>query len=553
MKRMLIAIGILLAPLSVHAQALSPWVQGVLDRTQEGIVVAKGLAYTSCERATVLSEIKNNQSLIRELVTPALQREAEAEALRENTVCFQSDKHLLELKLRELQEAMSAAAETCKVSTTKALRENYRFLVDAYASFVRGGMNPAYKDDRLQYRYPFQDAELWNAGAADRVKLTDASIPLCPYTTDFGVHSLAYQTAQDSPPLLRSFGCDASVLDKIPPPYAAEAQTLKKFMDDTNTFAASLYDTVSQTLFHLDDIIGVITGSLPPSELPGTKPPPEHATLAGCLRPPAPDILRDPPAEVDAVLSAYPEYFETYNQRSDGAERVTYSPPPDQTLPTGILHRPIVDFFLTAPSAGILARSFVDLREISGASRPLPLQLVNQMFDSFLMTIANLSTVTKMQMIGGNIEREMGILESSSTDALQRKQDASVSLEAAVQSLVQVVDTELPEKYIPDLAFFLARSCVDGHCQRTLEAVAKRTFNPYCHPYTSGKYLEEDAVERCYCDEKIKSTDEAFWNTYCSDDIAADMDKYNAMPQVAIPACMDDTFDVGGTPPAVLP
>jgi hypothetical protein len=136
----------------------------------------------------------------------------------------------------------------------------------------------------------------------------------------------------------------------------------------------------------------------------------------------------------------------------------------------------------------------------------------------------------------------MGIYESSTTDALQRMQDASVPLEAAVQSLIRVVDKELPEKYIPEITFFLSRSCVDGHCQRTLDAVAKRTFNPYCHPYVSGKYVEEDAFKRCYCDPEIKSKDSAFWKKYCSPDFTEDMAKYDALQPKAVPACEDEAW-----------
>ncbi len=134
----------------------------------------------------------------------------------------------------------------------------------------------------------------------------------------------------------------------------------------------------------------------------------------------------------------------------------------------------------------------------------------------------------------------MGILESSTTDSLQRMQDASVPLESAVQTLINVVDTELPEKYIPELTYFLARSCVDGHCKETLDAVAQRTFNLYCHPYVSGLYVQEDAAKRCYCDSEIESTDNAFWKRYCSHDFAEDMAKYDSIEAKMIPACVEE-------------
>ncbi len=112
-------------------------------------------------------------------------------------------------------------------------------------------------------------------------------------------------------------------------------------------------------------------------------------------------------------------------------------------------------------------------------------------------------------------------------------------LEAAIQSLIRIVDTELPEKYIPELTLFLARSCVDGHCQRTLDAVARRTFNPYCHPYVSGKYTEDDVAKYCYCDPEIEFRDNDFWKQYCSADYGEDMARYDAMVPEMMPACIE--------------
>ncbi len=545
-------------PLSAHAAsgtvALSPWVQAVLERADQGISLAQSLPEKSCESETLQSEIRNNQSVIRKLVFPALQREAEAASLRESTVCFQSDKHLLELKIREVQNAMDEALslDNCKISTSMALRETYEFLIGAYASFVQGGTNPTYRDDRLRYRYTFHDMDLRNAGAKGPIADTGSTAPLCPYTTDYGVHSLGFLPTPvgegaapgDASFDVRSFGCDPTVLEKIiDPPYNTEAATLRNFMMRTDELSRSLYDTVSTALFNLNNVIGVLTGTTTASEPPGAKPMPEHAEQSGCLKPLQPDLEAGDPAETDALLSAYPDYFEPYNLRIDDTPAYTYSPLPEDVLPTGMLHLPVIDYFLTMPNAGVLTRSFTDLREYTGGIRPLPRYLISDMFDSFFMAITRTAdTSIKLREISSNIEREMGILESSSTDALQRMQDASVPLESAVQALIKVVDTELPEKYIPELTYFLARSCVDGHCKETLDAVARRTFNPYCHPYVSGLYTQEDAVKRCYCDEEIKSTDPTFWKRYCSNDFAEDMAKYDAMEAKMIPACTEETL-----------
>ncbi len=549
------AIGFLFMPALAHAQiststgALSPWVQAVLDRADAGITLAQSFSDTSCNAESVMSEIENNQQTIRAFITPLTEREGEAEMLRESTVCFQDDKHRMELKMREIQEAMNAAVRACKLSTSKALRENAKFLGAAYHSFLIGGMNPSYRDDTLRYRNAFHDADLWQAGIGTPIALTGSTAPLCPYTTDYAVHSIGFvpvmpgQSAMIGTPAfdIRSYGCDATVLATLAP-NNPEAATLKDFMDQTQSFSASLYDTVNTALVHLDTVISVLSGRLPQVKARGSTLPPTHAKQDGCLKPIPPDFATDDPVQINALLSAYPDYYESYNLREDATGAFTYSPLPEETLPVGILNSSVVDYFLATPNAGILTRSYTDLRENIGITRPLPQNLVSTLFDSFLNAITRTTdTANELKKISSNIEREMGILESDGTDALERMQDASVPLESAVQSLLLVVNTELPEKYIPQLAFFLARSCVDGHCQQTLDAVAKRTFNPYCHPYVSGRYVEDDAAKRCFCHRDIENEDPVFWKRYCSADFSEDMATYDALQPTLVPACVEES------------
>ena len=80
-------------------------------------------------------------------------------------------------------------------------------------------------------------------------------------------------------------------------------------------------------------------------------------------------------------------------------------------------------------------------------------------------------------------------------------------LEAAVKSLSKITEEFLPNEYIPSVAYFLRRSCVDGHCYERLESVTQRSFNPYCHPYVSGKYTDEFAADKCFCRNEFVDAD----------------------------------------------
>lgn len=540
---MLLLIGFFLfLPLTAGAEPLSPWVAEVVERVEEGIVFASGIEGVSCEPETQTAEIKTNLGLVREHMTAELTKEMEAQMLREATVCLEYDRRILQDTIRRLQEQMEQAVTDCRFGSVTALRENYTFAIRAYRVFLRGATDPSFADDMLRFRYPFQNADLWNAGARDPVFSTGSTAPICPYTTDYGPHSIGYVpvapgfagSASDD---IRSFGCDSVVLATIDGSLQPEADALRGFMERTREVSATLFDTASLALFNIEVLIAALEGRLPPSEQPGAKPVPPHLEITGCLRPLVPDADAQPD-ELEALLSAYPDYFEPIHfNEAEG----TYGPTDGLILPEGILMSPSYDFFGSMPNSAMLIRAFTDRREDTGYARPLPKYLVGTMFDSFFLALfRQTSTSNNLRDISSNIEREAALIESYSRDAMQRMRDTSVPLEAAVQSLIEVTEEYLPNEYIPELAFFLARSCVDGHCQRTLDAVAKRTFNPYCHPYASGKYLEEDAHKKCYCDPEIESSDSDFWNTYCSDDLSGDREKYEAMEPEFFPGCMEE-------------
>lgn len=547
MRKFLFAAGLLLLlpSLGVSAQivptALSPWVQEVLDRAEQGISLAGGIATTPCGGDDVTAEIENNLSLIRQLVVSELVREAESQILREGTVCLEHDRRLFEEKLKRLQDGMDDAVRNCRLGSSTVLRENYAFVARAYQSFLKGGMNPAFKDDLLRYLYPAQDQSLWDDNVREPVFQTGSTAPLCPYTTDYGPHSIGYVPtpfpfAAPAGDDIRSFGCDRDTLLSITGPLEEEALDLIEFMDKTRLLSETLYDTVSTSLFNIESIIAVLMGTLPPSEAPGSKPPPPHLELTGCLRPLIPGPGVNDAAELDALLSTYPDYFEAagYNLSTG-----SFEPTANEILPIGLLFRPSFDFFLSVPNAGILTRAYTDRREDSGYDRPLPEILINEMYDSFFMVLfRKISTPDELRGITSNIEREMGILESVDRDAMQRMRDASVPLEAAIESLVQVVDEYLPKEYIPELAYFLARSCVDGDCQKTLDAVNKRIHNPYCHPYISGKYTESDAHKRCFCSPDLQGSDPGFWDAYCSTSV--DMGKYDSLAPMLFSGCLEE-------------
>jgi hypothetical protein len=478
---------------------------------------------------TMASQIQDTQSVLRETVTALRDLGVESTMLKERTTCYESDRRLVEDKLTEIRDQMEQAAKDCKFSSMAVLRETYRFLAGAYVSLLIGGTDPTYKDDRLKYTYDFQDIDHWKE-ARGTLSDSGAQVPVCPYTTDYGPHSIGYilgpEQIKPNPEDFRSYGCDQDVLnsDSIHESLDDEATPLVSFMTESDQMQRDFFTKIMNGL-----------GTVSESD-PKLLDPPPHAVQSGCLRPKLPsEEDQNDPKKMDAPLFPFPDYFHPSNL-TDG----NISPLPENTFPEGMLLRSTFDFFLPHPNPFILERMFSNQKEIFGLQRPLAEYLTSPS-ESYGEFFDKRSGISDIQIIQSELEREMGILESMSRDALEKSQDEGLVLNAAIKSLKSVVTEYLPKKYIPELNYFLLRSCVDGLCQATIDTVLKRTFNPYCIPYTSGKYTEEDAYKKCYCDPEIEDSDATFWNDYCEEDYTDKKGEFEAMGGDEIPACVIET------------
>ncbi len=508
----------LLIPLGANAEALSPWVQGVLDKADLGIETAAGFAAGSCDGPGALQEIRNNVSVVSERRQATLDFAAQAQFLSERTVCFHSDKERLESKMQEVKDALDAAASSCNQSESRALRSVYEFLSDAYLSFLSGAADPTHTDTRLRFIWPFETDAAWTSARGPQTD-TGSTAPLCPFTTDFGPHAVAYLPLDSLNTVMKddkegftikSYGCDATVLQTVVPSLQAEADGIRDFMTKTDDTATLLMNLIQQSLENISISIALIRGEPAPTALsPDPVTALDHGVQSGCLRQAFPVVQEsgDPnaeskfdPAAADEILKSDPAYFDDPN---------ALLVDPADALPTGILAFSVTDPFSGLSNPASLIRQFLERRGVQGAARPLPKEgFIGQLFDGMgQISIASMTTRQEIAFIQANIEMGTGYLDAVSRDSYERTKQAASELESAVMSLTKVTEEELPKKYIPNLVYFLIRSCVDGSCQTTLDKVAQRIFNPYCHPYVSGKYLDEDVVDKCYCADKFKNED----------------------------------------------
>lgn len=291
----LIVLGVTF-PLSVHAVALSPWVEGVLTKADNGIATAMALPSNSvCSDVTIQSEIENNLTLVRTLFTVADDLAVESQFLRERTACFQNDRLLIIAKMKNVLNALQLQTVACNQSGVHALRDVFEFLVQSYQSYVRGAVDPGYEDPRLRMTYSFDSVNAWQ-NAVPSATIDDETIPLCPFTTDYAPHTLAYVPTTLAPVVpgspgfdVQSYGCDAETLRSLDPALQKETKALADFIDLSDGYARIFYGTVSSALQSIDSIVAVLTGSAPPNSATGVVPAPIHAKRDGCLRPPSPE------------------------------------------------------------------------------------------------------------------------------------------------------------------------------------------------------------------------------------------------------------------------
>ena len=167
-------------PIAVHAQtALSPWVQKVIERSNEGLSMASGLGGTNTEPNTVIAAIQSTKSMASFWIMTVRDLAMESQFLREQTVCFEYDRRLLEAQLEILRGKLNTAIGAGRLEEAGATRDNYGFVAGAMASLMLGGENPTYRDDRLAYRYPFHDLNLWQSNLSLHHRLRTAFLRIC--------------------------------------------------------------------------------------------------------------------------------------------------------------------------------------------------------------------------------------------------------------------------------------------------------------------------------------------------------------------------------------
>ncbi len=568
MKYVLTIIGLMMIPAhTLAAEPLSPWVEEVLARADAGISMASGLPGGGCpsndEDKTYSLEkmVAQANEVIRPYIDVQKQISLQSKMLRERTACLQSDINLLEAKANQIQKEVTAAIAACNSNRAAALLETYKFTADASITLLEAGSDPGFDDDRLRYNYAFNDAGLWNAaqtgGGPIRVAMDEDDaddLPLCPYTTDYSPRSVGYLVNPDGTVTsdVKSFGCDLSVLATLDDP---EVPWLDSFLQSTDSYANTVADLITQFSSTLDQAIRTLRGLPPSTGTGGGSSTLQHGVQMDCQKPAYLEPYSIP--YKDILLNAFPDYF------TDSDE------PDTPMLPIGMLLMPSFDYFSVNSNPMMLNETYIQRRNRQGAERPDPAG-ASFADDDYFTYLGDNNRKLELQRRAADIERSAGTVDAAGRDSLERMQNAFSPLTVAVSALSESVHGGTPQgvtsplpfiepvgvvpQYISNLTYFLSRQCVEGHCQRTLDSVAKRIHNPYCTPYISGIYADDKTYAKCFCIPKdganpngleIGGADKVFYEDYCLGMIKSeDQQRYDSLEPMLYPACQVDGTNI---------
>ncbi len=505
MKRLLFTLGLLLIPLTAHALPTpAPWLTQVIERTKAGIAFAQTkTAPASCDPESHATAIGRALDPLRAQIDTEQRITLAGRDLSQISLCLRNDLVQLEELMNQLQGEIVSAADTCNISRIDVLADTYDFVVGAYDSLRSGGTDPAYQDDRLTTHYTFQDGK-------GPTKLTDNDIPLCPFNSDYLPTSYAHPQPGDSS--VKSYGCDVSVItddrsssspmmkESAHQGSFGETQAQAQFLLSFEALAAETDFFVRQTLSTVASIFSELRRGAPadPSLIPDVTSrsvPTEHAQVSGCLK--LPDL---PQAFTEKQVY---DYIPTFDDRLAAAG--------DAILPIGLLFQSAYSPFSFYSNSYRLISDMVKKQVATFRDNALPLPTTSP----DLMSDYWAPQISGQESAAADQAQSLALADAVSRDTYERMHGAFAPINRAIIALDEATAQTVPH-FVRDFTYLLERTCVDTHCSENLRSVMKRILNPYCTPYASDLYKDNDAAKKCFClDPAANGYTWSDYDTYC--------------------------------------
>lgn len=452
MKRIALIVGISISlwPMASHAQALpqalSPYVQDVLRRSNLGIQIASDRSgWMRFADYSLSLWLRTITSSVTELVDTQKLAVETNKALLEQSTCRRYDDLLIELQMERVRKALDEAIREKSATKILLLGRIFGFLHDRRSALTRGANDPSFID-RGYYTRQFFDTNRPGyccqkvktacvqmgvtecegnggvhldsiASCSDICTVTPAQLAtepaMCPFATDY------------LPPSLEGFGCDASVLARIEG--LATTTELQRFRE-----------ILSPERQALSTIETALTGGAART----------HYSANGCLNASQLGIVKQ-----NAIFTPLrgPFSFSVDHQR--------------------------------------LLLQFQDLRMQQGMERQTPAYLTDPdllggIFSGILDREArSVLTLTQVQ------ERQEAVSFAIGADPLLSSDVSYKKLNDSVYKLGQLASSITGIRgFVRDFAYYLRRTCMERPCNARLDQVLKVVLADECFPYVNGKF-----------------------------------------------------------------
>lgn len=429
-------LGLLLAPGGAAAQwAVSPYVQAVLQRSEDGVRRARQLRAPEPE-VDALDLRRAATAAYGALVDTRQRITIERRALSEHTACLRADLFLLERQFERVRQETLLAIDRKNRSSVTLMLEVLRFLSDRYEAVLHGARDPAQTDSDWHATWQFDPPD-WQATYGGILVSGEA----CPFHTDY------------LPPSVGGYGCDATALRQVLRGLSASGAGGSELRAATQAELASLeaglraaadYELRLLALGQASGQLDRIVSGGP--ALPSLSPPPQHRPpLSGCFR------TRPLPPEVVRHELRGPFSLERDDER--------------------------------------LLTIFREQRRSEERERPLPSYLdAGRTVVHWILGWLGLQEGREL----GEFQGTQGERESMTVAATV---DPSGSFERLTISVREFSDLasgrDGVRAFVRDFAYFLRLSCVFRPCSSRLERVMRVVVTDECFPYANGEFLRD--------------------------------------------------------------
>lgn len=549
---------LLLAPHAAHAavdceallnsRAVTPYVQGVLDRVEDALGdIGASPPGSDDATETLIDAVRWAGAEIASTVDSYVQVTVQNAALESRTTCEEYDALLLQCSMENVRKKLNAAVAGGNFGAAYEYQNLYTFIHQRLRSLALGARDPRVQDATWAEPQTFDVlTDVWCCVGDDEGEENDGmcrkmTVETCRekgvgFSTLAGCGAFGCRVPDDAPadrgmvcpfssdylpPDGKGFGCDLSVLKTLSGYEGAERDrtVFERLLEQVRLFRSHMTD-----LTGLEQKIAALMGESPPpaAEPRGEDEEEEHHLVDGC----APGRCADNPDKTctDNAACGGNDYCRRGWLRCENA--LSQDCRNDGDCESGaciLMELPALTWELRGTFAAErdehrLLEAFDDRRsrepreyaddlKLPGEEDPGdPAPRLGSLGERALRAVAR-ARVREFARIQGREEAERF---ARGSDPIYRMAEVFQPVRGAGKSLAEIA--QKPDglrQVVIRFAWFLRRTCIDRVCNARLEWIMRVARTDSCFPYTDGTYLDQTCEEplwkRCVRDAELEA------------------------------------------------